>query len=74
MIEHLVEHGIIAKQRAFSAYQAMQEEGRRLPWDLAYKRLKEFQSGCKSPTPLMRQLESSQQIENNKFARPSGFG
>ena len=42
VIEHLVEHRIITRQRACSAYQAMQEKGRRLPWDLAYKRLKDL--------------------------------
>ena len=42
VIEHLIEHKIITKQRALSAYQTMQEKGRRLPWDLAYERLKDL--------------------------------
>ena len=43
VIEHLIKHRIITKQRALSAYQAMQKEGRRLPWDLAYRRLESLQ-------------------------------
>lgn len=42
VIEHLIKHKIISTQRAFSAYQAMQEEDRRLPWDLARKRLRDL--------------------------------
>lgn len=39
VIEHLIKHRMIAKQHALSVYQAMQGRGRRLPWDLAYRRL-----------------------------------
>lgn len=40
VIEHLIKHRMITKQRALSVYQAMQGRGRRLPWDLAYRRLR----------------------------------
>ena len=40
VIECLFKNQVIAKQDAFSAYQAMREKGRRLPWDLAYERLR----------------------------------
>ena len=40
VIEHLLKHRIITKQQALSAYQAMQEKARRLPWDIVYERLK----------------------------------
>lgn len=42
VIECLVEHKIITKQRAFSAYQFMKKKGRRLPWEMAYERLEKL--------------------------------
>lgn len=43
LVQQLLEHGLVAKERAEHAFTSMEEAGRRLPWELAKAMLDNFE-------------------------------
>lgn len=52
IVETLISHRIISVEGARAAYNRMKNNARRLPWDLAFKRLAQLASGTTQPNEL----------------------